>query len=193
TLFACRSRILPMKGLAAVALAMAIALPACAQRGGGGHASFGGRSAPAARPAPAFHGGFAPSPAFHGGFSPSHGTFAASPPVHYSYGRSPLSRPPVSYPSSMRVPAPGVRYPVTTPPINRPNFYHPSRSRSQEHPQLLRPHLSGLPLRLSLVRVRLSSVGPPRRLFQQLRHLAAASARSTTRLRLCLCSAHAPA
>ena len=98
-----------MKGLAVAALAVAIALPACAQHGGGGHASFGGRGAPV--------------PAFHGGFAPSHSSFAPSGPFHYT--GSAIAHAPVSYPSSMRLPAPGVRYPTSAAPINRPNFYHP--------------------------------------------------------------------
>ena len=97
-----------MKGLAVAALAVAIALPACAQHGGGGHASFGGRGAPV--------------PAFHGGFAPSHSSFAPSGPFHYT--GSAIAHAPVSYPSSMRLPAPGVRYPTSAAPINRPNFYH---------------------------------------------------------------------
>lgn len=96
-----------MKRLAASALAIAIALPACAQRGG--HASFAAHSAPAARSAPAYHGGYASGPAIH----------YASP-----YGASSYAHAPVAYPSSMRLLAPGVRYPVTAP-IIRPTFYHP--------------------------------------------------------------------
>ena len=97
-----------MKGLAAAALAIAIALPACAQRGGGGHASVGSRGGFAGRSAPGFRGGFAPSA-----------------PVHYNYGYgSGIARPAVSYPSSLRL-GPGVRYPGTAP-IIRPSFYHPT-------------------------------------------------------------------
>lgn len=116
-----------MKGLAAAALAVAIALPACAQRGGGGHVSFGGhtgfasRGAPAPHPAPAFHGTLAPS---HSTLAPSHGTLAPSMPMRYS-GRPGLAHPPVSYPSSIRL-TPGVRYPYPVKaPTNRPTFYHP--------------------------------------------------------------------
>ena len=108
-----------MKRLAAVALALATALPACAQhRGGGGHAGFGGhgsfagRSAPAARSVPAFHGSFTPSPGFR-------------------YSGRPIARPGSSYPLPMRTLRPPVRYPAA-PPINRPAFYqnhHPIMSR----------------------------------------------------------------
>jgi hypothetical protein len=91
-----------MKGLAAASLAVAIALPACAQHGGG-HGGFGGHSAPA----PAFHGSFAPSSPFH-------------------YNGGAIARGPASYPSSMRLLSPGVRYPATAP-TNRPGFYHPGR------------------------------------------------------------------
>ena len=94
-----------MKGLAAAALAVAIAFPVCAQRGVGGHASFGGHGANVARSAPTFHGSFAPSA-----------------PLRYT--GVPLAHAPISYPSSMRILTPGVRYPVTAP-INRPSFYHP--------------------------------------------------------------------
>ena len=112
TVFDCPAYNSRMKGLAAAALAVAIALPACAQHGGGGHASFGGRGAPAAA-----------APGFHGGFAPSHGSFAPSAPFHYT--GSAIAHAPVSYPSSMRLLAPGVRYPATLPPFNHPNFYHP--------------------------------------------------------------------
>jgi hypothetical protein len=107
-----------MKGLAAAALAIAIALPVCAQRGGGGggHAGFSGHGASGA-------------PAFHGGFAPSHGTFAPSAPMRYS--GSSLVRPPVPYPSSVRL-TPGVRYPGTVP-LNRPNFYHPGHPGTITH------------------------------------------------------------
>jgi hypothetical protein len=97
-----------MKGLAAAALAVAIALPVCAQRGGGGHAGFAGHGASGARSAPAFHGSFAPSAQYH-----------------YSYGGAPMARAPISYPSSMRLLAPGVHY-AGTAPIVRPSFYHPT-------------------------------------------------------------------
>jgi hypothetical protein len=99
-----------MKWLAAAALALAFALPVCAQRGSG-HAGFGGHSASAVRPAPSFHGGFAPSQR----------SFAPAAPFRYTGGT--LAHAPVSYPSSMRMVAPGVRYPMTAP-ANRPNFYH---------------------------------------------------------------------
>jgi hypothetical protein len=105
-----------MKGLAAAALAVAIALPVCAQHGGGGgHAGFSGHGAPA-------------SPAFHGGFAPSHGNFAPAAPYHYSGG--PLAHAP-SYPSSMRI-APGIRYPAR-PPIIRPGFYHSGHGATITH------------------------------------------------------------
>jgi hypothetical protein len=54
--------------------------------------------------------------------APSHGSFAPSMPFGYSGGA--IARAPVSYPSSIFLMSPGVRYPGT-PPINRPNFYHP--------------------------------------------------------------------
>src|SRR5579864_1905026 len=108
-----------MKGLAAAALAMAIALPAFAQRGGNvGHAGFAARSAPAARPAPAFHGSYAPSMPYH---------YTSS----YSGGGSAIAHAPVAYPSSMRL-APGVRYPAAAP-ITRPTFYHPPHGTTVTH------------------------------------------------------------
>lgn len=94
-----------MKGLAVAALAVAIALPACAQRDGG-HASFAGHSAPAVRSAPAFHGSFAPRPAF-------------------GYNPAPFTHAPVGYPSRSRTIAPPVRYPMA-PPVHRPIFYQPN-------------------------------------------------------------------
>ena len=94
-----------MRGLAAAALALAVAIPATAQRGGG-HASFSGHSAPAARPMSAFHGTFAPRPAF-------------------GYGGAPLIRPPSAYSSSMRGVSAPVHYPLA-PPVRRPVFYQPN-------------------------------------------------------------------
>src|SRR5581483_5530169 len=94
-----------MRGLAAAALALAVALPAVAQRGGG-HASFSARSAPAVRSAPAFHGNFASRPAF-------------------GYNSAPLGRAPVAYPSGMRILPPPVHYPVTAP-VHRPVVYQPN-------------------------------------------------------------------
>jgi hypothetical protein len=101
-----------MKGLPLAALAIAIALPVCAQRGGGGghasaggHAGFAGHGMSSGRPAPAFRSGFAPSA-----------------PIHYGNG-SAFARPPVSYPSSIRLGS-GVRYSAHGP-IGRPAFYHP--------------------------------------------------------------------
>ncbi len=101
-----------MKGLTAAALAVAIALPACGQHGGGGQSNFGGHGASSAPPASGFHGGF----------TPSHGGVAPSAPMHYS--GSTIAHVPTPYPSSMRLLAPGVRYPITAP-IIRPGFYHP--------------------------------------------------------------------
>lgn len=42
----------------------------------------------------------------------------------FPYSGGAIGRPPVSYPSSIRLMSPGFRYPGTAP-INRPNFYHP--------------------------------------------------------------------
>ncbi len=108
-----------MKGLGVAALAVAIALPACAQRGGGGHAGFTGQGAPASGPAPSFHGGIAPS----------HGSFASPAPMHFNGG---IAHAPASYPSSMRLIAPGVRYPARAP-IIRPTFYHPPHGVTITH------------------------------------------------------------
>ncbi|HEX5284858.1 MAG TPA: hypothetical protein VFW30_12125 [Bryocella sp.] len=94
-----------MRGLAAAALALAVALPATAQRGGG-HAGFSGHSAPAARSAPAFHGNFAPSAA-------------------HRYNGVPLVHPPVAYPSGVRTLPPPLHYPVAAP-VHRPLFYQPN-------------------------------------------------------------------
>jgi hypothetical protein len=94
-----------MRALAAAALALAVALPSAAQRGGG-HASFAGRSAPAVRSAPAFHGNFAPRPA-------------------YRYNGAPLLHAPDAYPSGMRTLSPPVHYPVAAP-VHRPAFYQPN-------------------------------------------------------------------
>jgi hypothetical protein len=102
-----------MKGLAAIVLAVAIAFQACAQRGGGGHASFASHSAPAARPAPAFHGSYAPS-------------------MPIRYPGTPIAHATASYPSSMRILAPGVRYPASAP-IIRPSFYHPTHPVTVTH------------------------------------------------------------
>lgn len=110
-----------MKGLAVAALAVAIMLPACAQRGGG-HASFGGHGAPAGPP----------SSSFHGTIAPSHGSFTSSAPVHYGYGGGSLAHAPTSYPSSMRLITPGVRYPARAP-IIRPTFYHPPHGVTITH------------------------------------------------------------
>jgi len=83
-----------MKRLAAAAFAIAIALPACAQRGG--HAGFAAGRASASRSAPVFRGGFAsPRPSF------------APAPLRYASG--PL--------------APRLSFPVAAPPA-RPSFYH---------------------------------------------------------------------
>ena len=100
-----------MRALAAAALALAVALPSVAQRGGG-HASFSGHSAPAARSAPAFHGSFAP-----------HSNFAPRP--AYRFNAAPLNRPPIAYPSRMRIVPSPVHYPVA-PPVRRPIFYQPN-------------------------------------------------------------------
>jgi len=86
-----------MRALAALALALAAVLPACAQRGGGGHAGFAAHSGPAMRSAPGFRGGFAPSASFH---------------------YSGTAHAPMAY-----APRPGLRYPATAP-IIRPTFYH---------------------------------------------------------------------
>src|SRR5215472_9168673 len=102
-----------MKGLAAAALAVAFAFPVCAQHGGGGHAGFGGHGA----------SGVHPTSGFQGGFAPSHGSFASPEPMHFNGGG--IAHAPTSYPSSMRLIAPGVRYPAKAP-IIRPTFYHPS-------------------------------------------------------------------
>lgn len=42
----------------------------------------------------------------------------------FGYSGGAIARAPVSYPSSILLMSPGVRY-AGTPPINRPNFYHP--------------------------------------------------------------------
>lgn len=87
-----------MKRLAAVALGLAIALPVCAQRGGG-RGSFGSRSAPAFHSAPAFRG-------------------SVSPAFHYGGARLP---PAYRYPQRLVVPA--SRGPVYAP-AARPTFFH---------------------------------------------------------------------
>lgn len=115
-----------MKGPSAVALAIAIALPVCAQHGGGGHASGGGHAGSASGMS-----GARPAPGFHGGFAPSHG-FAPSAPVHYGYGGNNLGHAPVSYPSSIRLVQPGVRYPVRAPLVH-PSFYHPGHQGTTSH------------------------------------------------------------
>lgn len=97
-----------MKRHAAVALALAAALPACAQRGGG-HAGFAAHSAPPMRSAPAFHGSFAPSPSYHYSSGIAHASMV------------PSAHAPMIY--APRMPAAGVRYPATVPVI-RPTFYH---------------------------------------------------------------------
>jgi hypothetical protein len=90
-----------MKRLGALALALAAALPACAQRGGGGHAGFASHAAPVGRSAPAFHSSFAPP-------APFHYSGTAHAPMIYAPQRSPVA---------------GLRYPGTVP-ITRPSFYH---------------------------------------------------------------------
>ena len=102
-----------MKRLAVAALAIAIALPACAQRGGGGHGGFGGHSASAARGAPAFRGSYAVP------------HYAPSTQYHYNYGGTSIARAPIAYPSSIRLGAPAAHY-ASSAPIIRPTFYHPS-------------------------------------------------------------------
>lgn len=89
-----------MRGLAAAALALAIAIPAAAQRGGG-HAGFSARSAPAPRSGSAFHGSFASRTSF-------------------GYSSGPMTRMPMAY--APRAVGPGVAYPVGAPAI-RPTFY----------------------------------------------------------------------
>ena len=122
-----------MRPPVAAALLLAVALPACAQRGGGvgGHAGFSGHSPPApVHSAPAFHGSYAPASSFHGNYAPSA-------PIRYS--GAPMAHAPVSYPSSMRLIAPGVRYP-TTAPIIRPTFYHPPHGITINHAFVIRTY-----------------------------------------------------
>jgi len=108
-----------MKRTAAVALAFAITLPACAQRGGSsGHAGF------------TAHGGSAGGSGFRGGYAPAHAGFTSAAPVPYA--GSPYAHASVAYPSSVRVLAPGVHYPVSAP-IIRPTFYHPTHPINITH------------------------------------------------------------
>lgn len=70
-----------MRRLAAAALALAIGLPACAQRGRGGHAGFTARGTPAGRSAPTLHG-FG-GPAYGARRLPAPGLrYPARPPIH---------------------------------------------------------------------------------------------------------------
>ena len=143
-----------MRRLARVALALAIALPACAQRGA--HGGFAGRSAPA----PAFHSApsFRSAPAFHS--APSFSarapqSFRSAP--SFSAPQGFRSAPAYSRPQAFRgapsisryyagapahngyspigihpVPAPPVRYPHgygVNRPVNHPTFFRPDHDR----------------------------------------------------------------
>lgn len=94
-----------MKRAAAFALGLAIALPACAQRGGG-HASFGSHSAPSFHSAPAYHS----APAFRGSRSPA-----------FRYNGGARVAPSYRYPQ--RITLPGARYSAFAP-AARPTFYN---------------------------------------------------------------------
>ena len=83
------------------------------------------------------------APAFHGGFAPSHG-FAPSAPIHYGNGGNAFGHGPTSYPSSVRLIAPGVRYPARAP-IGRPGFYHPGHPVNANHNFYIRSYPSVYP------------------------------------------------
>ncbi|MGH9919926.1 MAG: hypothetical protein ACRD6W_13815 [Nitrososphaerales archaeon] len=104
-----------MKRLAVVALALAVALPLCAQRGGG-HLSargvFAARSTPFFRGAPPFRGSYAPSASFR-------------------YTGRPLISPRYAYAPSNRLlsPASGAARLSTV----RPSFYQPNHPYAGRH------------------------------------------------------------
>jgi hypothetical protein len=104
-----------MKRLATLALTLAFALPACAQRGGG-HASFASHSAPS------FHGpSFSGAPAFRGNYAPT----------PYRYAGGPLASRPY-YTASNHAVSPMTRFaPVVS--AARPSFYQKNRTYTVTH------------------------------------------------------------